>query len=79
MKAEITLECADPESIIKAIKPDTSPTEKFSAEIKTEKNVLKIIIESPDITGLLAGINSYLRLARTALDVEKIKEEESYG
>lgn len=74
MKAEITIECADPQLIINSIKPDVRPTEKFSAQLKAEKAALRLSVESKDLTGLLAGINSYLRLARAALDVERLEK-----
>jgi len=68
MKAEIDLECKEPEIIIKSLKPDDEEIKKFAVRISTEKNKLKIKVEAKDIPGLLAGINSYLRLVKVAID-----------
>ena len=73
VRAEIEIECADPELIIKSIEPDVGPTEKFSARLKAEKGALKLLVESKDMAGMLAGINSYMRLARTALEIQNME------
>jgi len=71
MKAEIELECREPEIIIKSLKPDEEP-KRFDVELKTEKNKLKIKIEANDISSLLAGINSYMRLVKVAIDATEV-------
>jgi len=68
MKAEIEIECKDPEVVIRSIKPDEEEIKKFDAKISAEKSKLKIRVEANDIPGLLAGINSYLRLVKVAID-----------
>ncbi len=68
MKAEIEIECKEPEIVIRSIKPDEGEIKKFDVKISAEKNKLKIKVESKDIPGLLAGINSYLRLVKVAID-----------
>jgi tRNA threonylcarbamoyladenosine modification (KEOPS) complex Pcc1 subunit len=68
MKAEIEIECKEPQIVIKSLKPDEEELKKFDVELKAEKNKVKIEIEAKDIPGLLAGINSYLRLVKVAID-----------
>ncbi|MEM5778728.1 MAG: KEOPS complex subunit Pcc1 [Candidatus Aenigmatarchaeota archaeon] len=72
MKVEIEIECKEPEIIIKSIKPDLEELKKFNVNLKNEKNKLKIKIEANDISGLLAGINSYLRLIKVAIDATEV-------
>lgn len=67
MKAEINIECKDPKTVIKALKPDIEETKKFDVQLETDENKIRLIIKSDDIPGLLAGINSYMRLIRTSI------------
>jgi tRNA threonylcarbamoyladenosine modification (KEOPS) complex Pcc1 subunit len=69
MKAEIEIDCKYPEIIIKSLKPDNEELKKFDVKIEKEKDKVKIRVEAKDIPGLLAGINSYLRLVKVANDV----------
>lgn len=71
MKAEIEIECKNPDTIIKSINPDIE-AKKFDVKLENKNDKLILIIESKDITGLLAGINSYIRLIRTAIDTMEI-------
>jgi len=71
MKAEIEIECKNPDTIIKSINPDIE-AKKFDVKLENKNDKLILIIESKDITGLLAGINSYIRLIRTAIDAMEI-------
>lgn len=68
MKAEIEIECKEPEIVIKSLKPDEEELTKFDAKLTSEKNKLKLKIEARDFPGLLAGINSYIRLIKVAMD-----------
>ena len=68
MKAEIEIECERPDIVAKALKPETEETKKFNVEINAEKDRIKLEFESKDIPGLLAGINSYMRLVKTSID-----------
>jgi len=72
MKAEIEIECKNPEIIVKSLKPDIEDIKKFDVKLKPENDKLLLLIESKDITGLLAGINSYIKLIRTAIDVMEV-------
>jgi len=72
MKAEIELECRDPETVVKSLKPDEEELKKFKVKLTAEKNKLKLKVEADDIPGLLAGINSYLRLIRVAIDATEV-------
>jgi len=68
MKAEIEIECKNPEILIKALKPDVEDAKKFDVKLKTDKNKIKLKIEAENISGLLAGINSYMRLIKTSIN-----------
>ena len=68
MKAEIEIDCKDPEIIIKSLNPDNEELKKFDVSLQSEKNKIKIKVQAKDIPGLLAGINSYLRLVKLAND-----------
>ena len=68
MKAEIEIECKRPDLIVKALEPETEETKKFDIKIRAEKDRIKLELEAKDISGLLAGINSYMRLVKTSID-----------
>lgn len=72
MKAEIKIECKNPNDVIKALEPDIEKSDKFNVKLEPKENKIELKIESNDISGLLAGISSYLRLIKTALAVEEI-------
>jgi tRNA threonylcarbamoyladenosine modification (KEOPS) complex Pcc1 subunit len=71
MKAEIEIDCKEPDTVIKSISPDID-VKKFGVKLEGKENKLILTIESEDITGLLAGINSYIKLIRTAINVKEI-------
>ena len=75
MKAKIELECKDPQNVIKSIKPDMDQNQKFEVKLEADDNKVKLTVKSNEISGLLAGINSYMRLIKTANDLEEIKNE----
>ncbi len=58
MKAEIEIECKDPQNAIKAIEPDMDQNEKFEIEVNANDDKIKVNVKSNEISGLLAGINS---------------------
>jgi tRNA threonylcarbamoyladenosine modification (KEOPS) complex Pcc1 subunit len=68
MKAEIEIDCKDPDVIVRSLKPDNEELKKFDASLKSDNGKIKIRIDASDIPGLLAGINSYLRLVKVASD-----------
>ena len=72
MIAKLEIDCKNPEIVLNSIKPDIEKIEKFDVKLKTEKNKLLLTIESKDLSGLLAGINSYVRLIKVANDVVSI-------
>jgi tRNA threonylcarbamoyladenosine modification (KEOPS) complex Pcc1 subunit len=74
VRAELEIECANPDIVIKAITPDVAESGKFSAELKKEKKSVKLTVESKDIVGLLAGINSYARLIKTSTETNDLEE-----
>lgn len=71
MKAEIEIECNNPEIVLKSLKPDMEKSEKFDVNLKVKENKIKMEIKAEDFTGLLAGINSYVRLIKVASEVLK--------
>jgi tRNA threonylcarbamoyladenosine modification (KEOPS) complex Pcc1 subunit len=72
MKAEIELECKEPKVIVKSLQPDKEELNKFDVKLTPGKNKLILEIEAEDISGLLAGINSYMRLIKVAIDATEI-------
>jgi tRNA threonylcarbamoyladenosine modification (KEOPS) complex Pcc1 subunit len=68
MIAEIEIECENPEIVISSIKPDLE-AKRFDVKLDRLEGKVKLTVESEDISGLLAGINSYMRLIRTAINV----------
>ena len=72
MRAEIEIECEDPEIIIKSLEPDVEKTKRFDVEFKPDKNKILLIVKADDFGGLLAGINSYLRLIKAAMDTMRL-------
>jgi len=70
--AKIEIECEKPEIIIKSLEPDVEKTKRFDVEFKTDKNKILLIVKSDDFGGLLAGINSYLRLIKAAIDTMRL-------
>lgn len=74
MKATLEISCRNPKIVIDSLKPDLEDdVKKFSGKIKAEKNNVVVSIESNTITGLAAGINSYLRLIKAASEVSEIE------
>ena len=64
MRAEIEIECKDSETVIESIKPDIE-AKKFDVGLEGREGKVILTVESEDVSGLLAGINSYIRLIRT--------------
>ena len=72
MKAEIEIECERPDIVVKALEPDVEEAKKFNVKLEPEKNKVKLKIEADDIPGLLAGINSYMRLIKTSISAMEV-------
>lgn len=72
MKATIQIDCRRPELIITALRPDIAETRKFTTALSAKPGALELSIEAADISSLLAGINSYLRLIKAALAAEAL-------
>jgi tRNA threonylcarbamoyladenosine modification (KEOPS) complex Pcc1 subunit len=71
MKAVIEIECKEPGMMIKAVSPELG-AKKFDVRLEDKEDKIIMTIESKDMTGLLAGINSYMKLIRTAISVKEI-------
>lgn len=72
MRAELEISCSQPELLLATLQPDIIKTDKFTVQLVAGKGCLKLTIAAADIAGLLAGINSYLRLIRTALAAQEV-------
>lgn len=68
-KAIIELHVEDVHAFLKAIEH-----EKYSKRVRTsvsaERNVIKIEVEAEDATSLRATLNTYLRIAQSAEELE---------
>lgn len=73
MRASVEVECKEPEKILRAVNVDSEPTEKFSAKMSTEKNKILLEVEAKDIAGLMAGVNSNLKLIGLASETLEIE------
>ena len=71
MRARIEIGCRNPKLILDSLKPDMEDIGKFRAELKAEDSRILLSVESDDISGLMAGINSYLKLIRLSEEVQK--------
>lgn len=71
LKGKIEIDCKNPEDVIKAIEPDKDESEKFDVKLNSSGSKLNLTVESNDFTGLLAGLNSYIRLIKTAMSIEE--------
>lgn len=72
MKATLELDVADAKTVSDALAPDMK-TEKFTVELKPTGRKLTIIINAESVGELAAGINSCLRLVRTASVAQEVK------
>jgi len=72
MKAEIEIECKEPEIIIESLKPESIDLKKFDIKLKAEKDKIKLEIKAENISNLLAGINSYMKLIKVAIDAMEV-------
>lgn len=68
MRSKIEIECKYPDKVIKSLEPDLEQTAKFNVKLDSEKDRIRLEVDSKDLSGLLAGINSYLRLIKTAIN-----------
>jgi tRNA threonylcarbamoyladenosine modification (KEOPS) complex Pcc1 subunit len=74
VRAELEIGCKDPELVLKSIGPDLGGSGRFTASLKAAKKSVKLTVESGDLTGLLAGVNSYARLIKTSTDIDDLEE-----
>jgi tRNA threonylcarbamoyladenosine modification (KEOPS) complex Pcc1 subunit len=74
VRAELCIECTNPDVVVRAVRPDVGETGRFTASLKAAEKSVKLIIESRDVTGLLAGVNSYVRLIKTSTDICDLEE-----
>jgi tRNA threonylcarbamoyladenosine modification (KEOPS) complex Pcc1 subunit len=68
MKAAIEIVCERPQIVVKALEPEIDKSKKFSVKLGADKGKVLLEIESEDISGLLAGINSYVTLIKTSIN-----------
>ncbi len=73
LKAEIEVDCKEPEIVLKALQPDMEETKKFSVSLKAGEGKVLLSVSSETIPGLMAGVSNYLKLIRAAAEtVERI-------
>jgi tRNA threonylcarbamoyladenosine modification (KEOPS) complex Pcc1 subunit len=68
MKATVEIECEKPLVVAKAIEPEMDKSKRFSVKLDAKAGKVLLTIESPDISGLLAGVNSYVTLIKTSIN-----------
>ncbi len=71
MKAELEIEVRDPESVVKALEPDGWGS-RFSVVLRTGPRKLYIEVAAKNISALLAGINSCLKLVRLTQELDGV-------
>jgi tRNA threonylcarbamoyladenosine modification (KEOPS) complex Pcc1 subunit len=69
MKAVIKISTENPDNVIKSIEPDMDQTEKFDVRLEADENQIVLTVEAKDESGLLAGINSYVKLIKVSRGV----------
>lgn len=74
MNATIEVECKEPKLAANAIDVEKDDKKDFTVKLLPKKNKLLLTIRAEDISALQAGINSYLRLIKTATDVDSIND-----
>ncbi len=73
LKAEIEVDCKEPEVVLKALQPDMEVIKKFSVSLKAGEGKVLLSVGSETIPGLMAGVSNYLKLIRAAAEtVERI-------
>jgi len=73
-RADIEIPCEDPQLIVDSLEPEMEKLEKFNSRVEADGDKIKLSVEAEEISGLLAGINSYIRLIRTSIETRKIGE-----
>lgn len=73
-RAQIEISCKDPKTVVKSLEPEIEKLDKFNAQISGDKDKIKLSIEANDLSGLLAGINSYMRLIKISVDTKEFGE-----
>ncbi|MBR9682106.1 MAG: hypothetical protein GOV02_00340 [Candidatus Aenigmarchaeota archaeon] len=73
-KAEIEISCENPQIVVDSLEPEMEKLDKFSTKIKVDDGKIKLLIEAEEMSGLLAGINSCIKLIRTSIETMKIGE-----
>lgn len=68
MIAKIEIDCRNPKIVLDSLKPDMDESTKFKPKLNVDKDKIILTIEAKEISGLLAGINSYMRLIKASTD-----------
>ena len=74
MHAKIEIACSNPDLVLQALKPDTEEIGKFKVNLDVANNKVVLNVEAEETSGLLAGVNSYVRLIKTAKDAIEHKD-----
>jgi tRNA threonylcarbamoyladenosine modification (KEOPS) complex Pcc1 subunit len=74
VRADLEIECKEPDIVVKSIRPDMAEAGKFKVGLKASRKSVKLTVEAGEIGALLAGINSYARLIKTSADIGNLEE-----
>jgi len=66
--AELRIKTEHADSLKTALEPEADITQRTKVELLSQDNELVIRIQAEDTASLRAAINSYLRMARLAID-----------
>jgi len=64
--AKIEIDVENPDQIIQVIEPDMDQTKKFDVRLDSGNGKILLTVEAREEAGLLAGINSYVKLIKVA-------------
>ena len=67
MKCLAEIECSDPELVVEAVSPEIESSDRVSVKLKSMKNRIDVMIESNDVSGLMIGFNSSMRLIKASM------------
>lgn len=71
--AVVEIESKAPELVVKALEPEPAESPKFRAGLKAAKGKVVLTVSSNELSGLAAGLSSWLRLIRTANEASELK------
>ena len=77
MRAEIRIKANEGSSLIaEALKPESEVTDRTTVQVIADNDELVIRVQADDVSSLRAALNSYLRMARLAIDSQRALGDE---